>query len=356
MLPGGVFTTKYDTDLAIVRTRTQWLLLGAGLLVLFVVVPLVASDYWLIWFAQLAITIIAVLGLHILSGLCGLFSMGHAAFIAVGAYTVAILTGQFGLNGWVCLPLSVLAAGMAGTLFGLPCFRLSSFYLAVSTLAAHEIIMWCFGLYKPFWPTTGGFNGLKMEPLTLGGIDFSTHGTFYILAAVALVLATYLAKNIQRTSTGRAFVAIRDNELAAEVSGIALFRYKCYAFFIGCAFAGAAGWLLAYSQGIVRPSGFSLHDSLWFIGMLAIGGWGSTTGVFLGAGFVRGLEVLNSDFIAPFLAERFESIANQIHVSLSLILVGMVIILFLRYQPSGLYFILEKVKGYYRLLPYSHRV
>jgi len=335
----------------------QWIWLALGLIVAFAVVPLIASDYWLSWFTLLAITIVAVLGLHILTGLCGLFSIGHAAFMAIGAYTVAILTTRYGLSGWLCLPISALTAGLVGVFFGLPSFRLKMFYLAISTLAGHEIIMWCLGSYEPFWEVTGRFGKLETwtDPLTLGGIDFTTRVNFYILAAVILVLATFVAKNIQRSATGRAFVAIRDNELAAEVSGIAIFRNKLLAFFIGCAFAGVAGWLFAYSQTSVKPQQFTLLNSLWYVGMLIIGGWGSTTGVFLGAASLRFLEVLNSDFLAPEVAKFVpDSWAGQIHVSFSLILVGVVIILFMRFQRRGLYGLWEKFKIYYRLLPYSY--
>jgi branched-chain amino acid transport system permease protein len=356
VLPGGLFSTRYQSDLAILRTKTQWLWLALGLIVAFAVIPLIATDYWILWCTLLAITIVAVLGLHILSGLCGLFSIGHAAFMAIGAYTVAILTTRYDWNGWLCLPLSALGAGLVGVFLGLPSFRLKMFYLAITTLAGHEIIMWCIGGYEPFFEVTGGFTGLRMGDLTLGGIDLTTRGNLYILAAVAVVLATFVAKNIQRSSSGRAFVAIRDNELAAEVSGIAIFRHKLLAFFIGCAFAGVAGWLFAYSQISVRPTLFTLHDSLWYIGMMIIGGWGTTTGVFLGALFINLLEILNSDYLAPWIADVVPSSwAGQIHVSFSLILVGTLIILFLMFQKRGLYGLWEKFKTYYRLLPYSYR-
>ena len=348
MLPGGIFNTRYQTDLAILRTKTQWILLALVLVLIFTF-PFYGSSYWLSWLTRLAVTIVAVLGLHILTGLCGQISIGHAAFVGVGAYTVAIITAKSGINGWLCLPLCGISAGIIGLIFGLPAFRLKGFYLAISTLAASYIIVWCF---QHFESITGGFIGLGLEPLRLGGIDFSTRGAFYVLVMVIMVLATLFAKNIQRSSTGRAFVAIRDNELAAEVSGIAIFRYKMLAFFIGCVFAGVAGWLWAYSQLRVNPDQFRLLDSMWYVGMLIIGGWGSTTGVFFGALFLRLLEVF-IDYITPPLAEAFPSIAMQINVALGLILFGLVILLFMMFEPRGLYYRWEKLKTYYRLHPYS---
>lgn len=353
MLPGGVFNTTYESDLAVLRTRMQWALLGLGIAVL-LLLPLAASPYWLSWFTRLAITIVAVLGLHILTGLCGQFSIGHAAFLGVGAYTVAILTNQFGLSGWLCLPVSGLAAGVVGLLFGLPAFRLKGFYLAISTLAASYIIIWCFQ-YQQFEPVTGAFTGLGLDPLTLGPISFSSRSSIYFLAVIIMIIATFFAKNIQRTAAGRAFVAIRDNELAAEVSGIALFRYKMLAFFIGCVFAGVAGWLWAYSQLRVNPEQFRLMDSMWYVGMLIIGGWGSTTGVFLGALFLRLLEVLLSDYVNPFLVDVLPSSwSGQVHVAMTLIVFGVIIIAFMIFEPRGLYYRWEKIKTYYRLHPYSY--
>jgi len=350
VLPGGIFNTKYESDLAILRTKMQWIILGLALVIVFTI-PLHASPYWLAWFSRLAITVVAVLGLHILTGLCGQISIGHAAFIGVGSYAVAILTVKSGVNGWLCLPISALAAGVVGVFFGLPAFRLKGFYLAISTLAASYIIVWCFEYFEP---VTGGFSGLGLDPLTLGSIDFSTRGSFYILTVVILLFATLFAKNIQRTSAGRAFVAIRDNELAAEVSGIPIFRYKMLAFFIGCMFAGVAGWLWAYSQLRVNPDQFSLMDSMWYLGMIIIGGWGSTTGVFMGATFLRLLEVLLSDYINPWLTDVLPSgWTQQIHVAMSLILFGLVIIVFMLFEPRGLYYRWEKLKIYYRFHPYS---
>jgi len=339
--------------MAILRTKTQWLWLALGLVALLVLIPLVASDYWLSQFTLLAITIVAVLGLHILTGLCGLFSIGHSALMAAGAYALAILSTRLGISGWACLPISGLAAGVVGVIVGLPCFRLKLFYLAIATLAAHEIIMWCVGVYQPFAGVTGGYNGLHLEHLTIGGIDLSTRTNTFILAAVIMVIAAVLAKNIQRTRAGRAFVAIRDNELAAEVSGIAIYRYKLLAFFIGCTFAGVAGWLFAYYQLAVKPSQYDLLDSLWMVGMLIIGGWGSITGAFLGATFLKLLEILISDYLAPFLVDILPLPAGQIHITTSLILMGAIIVFFIMYQKRGLYGLWEKLKTYYRLYPYS---
>ena len=348
MLPGGVFSTRYASDLAILRTKTQWLLLGLGLALLFTA-PLFASSYWLSWLTRLGITIVAVLGLHVLSGLCGQISIGQSAFMAVGAYTVAILTARAGLNSWLCLPICGLSAGLVGLAFGLPCFRLKGLYLAISTLAASAIIVYCIQHFS----LSGGFMGLSLDPLKLGPIDLSSRAAFYVVTMVIMVLATVFAKNIQRTATGRAFMAIRDNELAAEVSGIPVFRCKMLAFFIGCVFAGVAGWLWAYSQLRVNPNQFGLYDSMWYVGMLIVGGWGSTSGVFFGAIFLR-LVGVAIDQASPYLADALPSLAQQIYVSLGLILSGLIVVLFMMLEPRGLSYLWEKFKTYYRLHPYAY--
>jgi len=345
MLPSGIFDTKYESDMAILRTKTQWSFLVAALVLLFTI-PLFTSNYWVTWLTGIAITILAVLGLHILTGLCGIFSIGQAAFVGVGAYTTALLATRHGLSGWACLPIAGLAAGAVGLFFGLPSFRLKGFYIAIATLAASFIIIW--SVRSPLGDWTGAGIGMGVAPLELGGIVLKTRVNCYYLAMGLVLLGTFFAKNIQRTSTGRAFVAIRDNELAAEVSGINLFRYKMLAFFIGCFYAGVAGWLLAYSNLWVTPDQFGLSNSIWYFGMLAIGGMGSTTGVFLGVLFLRLLQVL-IDEITPLVP------VAQFHVSMSMLLYSAVIMGFLILQPRGLHYLWEKVKVYYRLRPYSYR-
>ena len=334
--------------MAFLRTKTQWSLMIIAAIFL-LTVPLFASPYWLSWLTRVASVIVAVLGLHVLTGMTGLFSIGHAAFIAVGSYTTAILVGH-GVSGWACLPLSALSAGVIGMFFGLPCFRLKGFYLAIATLAAHFIIIWCL---THFTDVTGGFLGLPVPALSLGGIDLGSYGAAYILSLVVMAAATVFVINLERTSVGRCFAAIRDNELAAEVSGISLFRYKMLAFFIACIFAGVAGWMWAHAQLRVNPEQFRLYDSIWYIGMIIVGGMGRTSGVFFGVIFIKSLEVL-IDYVAPVVGEWIPSLATQVHVSMSLMLYSGIIVAFLIMQPRGLWAVWHKLKTHYRLHPYSY--
>ncbi len=350
MLPGGVFASKYETDMAIVRTPAQWaaLLLAVALVL---AVPLFASSYWLSWLTSVATVIIAVLGLHVLTGLCGQVSLGHSAFMGVGAYAAAILATRYGVNGWLCLPASCLAAGLAGLVFGLPSFRLKGLYLAISTLAASYIIGWCMTHYMS---VTGGTVGLPLQPLRLGAIDFMDRTPFYILTMVILMAATLGAKNLQRTATGRAFLAIRDNEAAAEANGIAVFKYKMLAFFIACCYSGVAGWLYAYANLRITPGAFNIGESMWWLGMLIIGGMGTTTGVFLGVGVISGLKMVFSNFVNPWVAGLLPpASAQQVYLALSLVGLGMLILVFMVHEPRGLYARWEKVKTWLRLYPYA---
>ncbi len=355
MRPGGLFSTKYASELAIVKTKTQWFFLAVALVFSIAIIPVIADDYWLSVLARIGITLIVVLGLHILSGLGGLISLGQGGFVLVGAYIVAILTHHWGLNGWLCLPICAIGSGIAGIIFGLPSVRLKMFYLALATLAAHQIIYWCF-TYEGSQSVVGPSHGLSLaeHPLTLGSIDFSSEQNMYILVAIMVAIGTFMAVNIQRSNTGRKFIAIRDNELAAEVSGIWVFRNKLLAFFISCAFAGVAGWLWAYAQMHVSPRDYTIDDGIFFMGMILIGGWGSTTGVFLGVFFLEFLDILMSDHISPWLegmvSDRWGS---QLRTVLGPVVGGLGIILFMKYMPKGLVGVWERFKQFYRLHPYS---
>ncbi len=344
MLPNGVFASKYEQDVAILRTKTQWILTIALIALLFAM-PLFASEYWLTWFIGLSVVILAVLGLHVLTGLCGVFSIGQAAFMAVGAYVTAILAGKYGVPGLACLPIAALSSGLIGVFFGLPAFRLKGFYIAVASLAANFIIIWCIEYFTDW---TGGTAGIGVTPLKVGGMAFTSRTSIYFIAIILVLLGTYFAKNIQRMPVGRAFVAIRDNELAAEVGGINIFRYKTLAFFIGCMYAGVAGWLLAYSRFWVTTDQFQMNNSIWYFGMLAVGGFGSTTGVFLGVVLFKFLEML-IDQVTPLVH------MVQFNVAMSVIVYAVLILAFLIFEPGGLYSLWLKFKTYYRLRPYSYR-
>jgi branched-chain amino acid transport system permease protein len=344
-LPSGTFAQNYGQDMAYVRTKSQWGFM-AVLLVFVFSIPLWVSNSTLTLATTIGIAIISVQGLNILTGTCGLISMGHSAFMMVGGYALGILCAKAGFPFLAALPVAGLVAGLVGIVFGLPSLRIKGFYLIMSTVAAYFIIAW---LVLQFQGLTGGTSGLPVPDATIFGVSVQGKTVFYIIVMALVVLATLIAKNIIRTRAGRAFVAIRDNDLAAEVMGVNLWSYKLQAFFLGCVFAGVAGALSVQYYTFANVEQFPFFDSVWFLGMLIVGGMGSVSGVIYGVVAIKLLQQLAIK-IGPSLAE----IVNpQAAVGLSLVLPGLAIILFLIFAPRGITELLERFKNYYQAWPFS---
>ncbi len=284
----GNFRESYAQDIAVIQTSGQWGGLVFFLLILFLC-PLFLSDRLLTIFTMIGIAIISVQGLNLLTGYCGQISMGHVGFMAVGAYVSAILTTKLGWSFWIALPLAGLAAGAAGLIFGLPSLKIKGFYLIMATIAAHFIIVW---LVLQLRGLTGGADGLPVPKPQIGSYVLHSKAAYFYLVMITAALFTFLAVNLIRTRTGRAFIAVRDNDLAAEVMGINLWIYKLQAFFIGCVYAGVAGSLLVHYYGFASVDQFPFMDSVWYIGMLIVGGMGSITGAILGAVSLKLLDEL----------------------------------------------------------------
>jgi len=345
-LPCGVFAQNYAQDMGILRTKSQWLMLVVFLIFL-LACPLFFSDRVLTIMTIIGITIVSVQGLNILTGYCGQISIGHAGFMAVGAYTSGILTAKLGVPFWVALPCAALAAGMVGLIFGLPSLKIKGFYLIMATIAAQFIIAW---LIIQLRSITGGPDGLSVPRPEIGSFVFRSKTSYFYLVMTIACLATFLAQNIVRTRAGRAFVAIRDNDLAAEVMGINLWAYKLIAFFIGCVYAGVAGSLLVHYFAFACLDQFPFMNSVWYLGMLIVGGMGSIPGAIFGAVSLKLLDELVT-IVGPVLSAVF---AAQAAASLALISRGAVIMLFLIFEPRGLAHRWDLIKGYYRLWPFSH--
>jgi len=343
-LPSGTFSHTYGQDMAVVRTRTQWVF-ALALLVFVYTIPQWASNSTLTLITVIGITIISVHGLNILTGNCGLLSMGHSGFMMVGGYAAAILCSKVGLPFWVALPIAGLITGLVGIVFGLPSLRIKGFYLIMSTVAAYFIIHW---LVLQFRSLTGGTEGLSMPPADVFGMTVRGKANYFYLVMTLTLVATVVAKNILRTRAGRAFVAIRDNDLAAEAMGVNLFSYKLQAFFIGCVFAGVAGALSAQFYMYCNVEQFPFFDSVWYLGMLIVGGMGATSGVIYGAVAIKLLQHLATK-IGPSLAEL---VNPQMATALSLILPGLAIILFLIFASRGISHIWERFRNYYQYWPF----
>lgn len=344
-LKSGTFIETYKQDMALFHSRKDWALLLIFLILLFIS-PLFLSDRLITTMTMIGIAIISVHGLNILTGYCGQISIGHVGFMAVGAYTSAILTAKLGWSFWAALPCAALTAGVAGLIFGLPSLKIRGFYLIMATIAAHFIIIW---LVLQLRSLTGGADGLPVPKPKIGSIILKSKTSYFYLVMMITFLATLLAKNIVRTRAGRAFVAIRDNDLAAEVMGISLWNYKLQAFFIGCVFAGVAGVLLVHYYAFASVDQFLFMDSVWYLGMLIVGGMGSTLGAILGAVSLKLLDELVI-LVGPIISNV---VAAQAAASLALITHGIVIILFLIYEPRGLAHLWAIIKAYFRLWPFS---
>ena len=347
MRPAGTYDTSYAKDMAIVRTRAQWIMLAVFLAFL-LTFPHFGGIRWIGVFSLMGITLIAVFGLHITTGLCGQINLGQAAFVAVGAYASAVLTSRLGLPFLVALPCAGIMAGAVGLIFGAPSLRIKGFYLAMSTLAAQFIIVWA--VTKLF-----GAAAMSVPYASIGGFVLDTDTKMYYLIIALTLIAGLAALNLARTRAGRAFTAIRDNDLAAEVMGINLFYYKLLAFFIGCFYAGVAGslWAHCYSFSI-QPLQFTLKDSVWYLGMIIVGGVGSTLGAVLGTVSIRLLDKVFAPYISPLLATAFPFLRANVTYAAGAILFALVIIIFLIKQPRGLAHWWQIIKSSYRLWPYSY--
>lgn len=349
--PCGTFDRNYDQTMAIFRTRLQWILLIVGLLLL-LALPLFGNANLVYLVNYIAITTIVVQGLNILTGYTGLLNLGQAAFMAVGAYTSGILTAKFGVPFWIALPCSALSAGIVGLIFGLPSLRIKGFYLGMSTLAAQFIVISAVVNLRP--DLTGGWSSLIVPVPTIGDFKFNNQfSMFYIIVPIA-ILVTFLTKNMMRTGVGRAFIAIRDNDLAAEVMGINIFRYKLLSFFICTALAGLAGSLWAHWMRAISPDQFGLNSSIWMMGMVIVGGMGSISGGIFGTIFIRLLDEIAKSWVAPFISGIFPALSSTISAALGPLFFSIVIILFVVFEPRGLAHRWQIFKTSYRLNPFSY--
>jgi branched-chain amino acid transport system permease protein len=333
--------------MAIIRTRLQWVLFGLFLLFL-VTFPLYSSRSVLGLANIIGIMIIAATGLNILTGYCGQLSIGHAGFIAVGAYASAIIV-KTGAPFIVGLLGAGVIAGLVGLVFGIPSLRVRGFYLAISTVAAQFIIIWVINHWTGL---TGGFMGMKVPYAEFFGFTFDSDRSQFYLVFVIAALCIFFAKNLARTRVGRAFVAIRDNDLAAQVMGINLFYYKLLAFFIGCFLAGIAGSLTAHLTGFISTENFTFSDSILYIGMIIIGGLGTTLGPILGVTLLRLLD-WGVTQLTPVLQSTFPGLSSGFTTGIAPMLFGLVIILFLVFEPRGLAHRWALFKASYRLWPFS---
>jgi branched-chain amino acid transport system permease protein len=343
----GEFHTTYASDMGIFDTRRSRWLLGAFIVALFAI-PLLATSYWLDVANRAAIAIIAATGLNILTGFTGQISLGNAAFLAVGAYATAYL-GNHGMPFVVACPASGILAAVAGMVFGIPSLRLKGLYLAMATLAAHFIVEFM----TVHWDAvTGGVAGTSVPSPQILGFDFSDDRRLFFLIFPVCVAHLYFAKNLFRTRVGKAFVAIRDHDISAEVMGVEVFPYKLLSFAVSSFYVGVAGSLLAYQARIISPENFPLGVAIDQLGMIIIGGLGSILGSVLGAIFLTLLpEVLR--IVTSALSGTFPDLV-RLFTPLRIGVFGLTIVLFLIFEPDGLADLWRRIRNWFRLYPFSY--
>ncbi len=346
-MPAGLFHENYRNDERIFQTWfvKAWLIVFLIACALF---PFIGSKYMISIMTEVGIAIIACHGLNILTGFTGQISLGHAAFLGVGAYTCSILI-QHGVPFIIALPMAGAMAALVGMIFGIPSLRLRGLYLAIATIAAQFIIEFTIRRWDSL---TGGVEGMFVDPGTIGPFHFDNRLQLYYLTFVLAVVATIVIKNIVRARSGRAFVAIRDRYLAAEVIGVHVFKYRLMSFAVSSFFAGIAGALLAQYLEVITHESFTIHQSIDYLAMCIIGGLGHVLGGIYGVGFwfilERILEVVTTNLNTAF--------PDHItwFVSIKEIVFGCVIVFFLIFEPDGLAARWRTIRAYWKLWPFSY--
>ena len=349
--PCGNYKEKYEEELTIFTTDFGRLWLWIGLFLLFVAIPFISSNYTIYVINHIGIAAIAAIGLNLLIGFTGQISLGHGAFFGVGAYAAAILATAVGFPFWLSVPCGGLITALVGMIFGLPSIRLKHLYLTIATLAGQFIIQY---LLLTWESLTKGPMGIMLPRAKLFEIDVKGDRTFFYVIFVCFVVLTWVAVNLIRTRYCLAFIAIRDNDRAAEGMGIPIFRYKLLSFAISSFYAGFAGGLAAYYIGSITPEPYTLMLSVEYIAMIIIGGLGSIPGSVFGATFIIMLNEILSEAAKYFMnLPAFAGVALTI-APLREFIFGLAIVLFIIFEPRGLAEVWRIIKSSFKLWPFSY--
>jgi len=349
--PCGNFNESYEKELTIFETDFGRLFMIVGLILLFGVVPFISSEYILYILNIIGIYAIAAIGLNLLIGYTGQISLGHGAFFGVGAYAAAILATKAGIPFIIAVPAAGFITALVGMIFGIPSIRLKHLYLTIATLAGQFILEYVFVQWESL---TGGAEGISVTTANIFWIDLGSDRNFFYVIFICFVLMAWIAVNLIRTRYGRAFIAIRDNDQAAEGMGIPIFPYKLLSFAISSFYAGFAGALFAYYMMSITPEPFNLWLSIEYIAMIIIGGLGSIPGAVFGSIFIVTLsEVLS--YATEILMNLGTSTAAGITIApLREFIYGLVIVLFIIFEPKGLAEVWRIVRSSFRLWPFSY--
>ncbi|MDO9402023.1 MAG: branched-chain amino acid ABC transporter permease [Polaromonas sp.] len=350
MDPSGIFATDYSRDRALIRTRAQWAAFALFALAL-LLYPWLASARLVAVANLMLVTSIVVVGLQITTGCAGQINLGQAAFMGIGAYGASVLDTRIGLPFWVAVPLGGLVAAAAGWLFGLTAARIKGFYLALTTIAAQFIFHFAVLNLPASW--LGGVNGISLDTARVGGFAFGSDRSLYYLFLGCTALMIFGAFGVMRSRHGRAFVAVRDDDVAAGMMGVDVVGTKMRAFVLGAFYAGIGGALWAYQVRFVSVDQFTLFNSIWFIAMMIVGGLGSIVGAVVGTVLIRAIqETITS--VGPDLVQMMPGLGSDIIFASMNVFLGLVIVLFLLLEPKGLMHRWSILKMNYRLWPFPH--
>lgn len=347
----GIYHRSYQRELALRHTRAEYFRL-ALVLVGMVTVPYLIDNYWLSILNTILIAVIGAVGLNILVGFTGQISLGQGGFLAVGAFTSALLYQRADLPAPLSIAAAVLVTAGAGALFGLPALRLKGLYLAIATLASQEIIVF---IARRWSFLRDGSAPLSVDRLEIGGFRITREffeWQWYWILLVCAVLSVLAARNLFRTALGRSFMAVRDQDIAASAIGVNVTRTKVTAFAVSSGFVGFAGALSAHYTETVTWESFTLEISILYVAMIIVGGLGSIAGSVYGAFFMMLIPVFLNEALhlvgdsVPWLLSRLPAIENAVF--------GLVIIVFLLVEPRGLDRIWQRMKDFIRFWPFRY--
>lgn len=343
----GEFRTTYKADTTIFPTPMSRNF-AVGTVMLLLVAPQVLNAYYLNLMIQIGYYGIAALGLNIVVGFTGQISLGHAAFFGFGAFTSAWLANK-GIPVFFSIPLAGVITLALGLVVGIPAGRIKGLYLAIATLASQFILEDFFARADWF---TGGSSGAMAPPFSIFGYNLNTDRTYFYVVLVYMVVMYLFGSNLLRSRDGRAFVAVRDHYLSAEIMGINLTKYRILSFGISSFYAGIAGALFGHYLGFVSAEGFTILMSIQFLAMIIIGGMGSVMGSLMGTAFMVLLPEVMEAMVkyagsgAPALGQALAHIKEMS--------IGLAIILFLIFEPDGLAHRWRLIKAYWKLYPFSY--
>ena len=352
LIPSGDFRTTYAADTTVFPTTTSRNFAIAGIIIA-CFAPMVLSNYWLSISIQIGIFAIAALGLNVLVGFTGQISIGHAAFFLLGAFTSAYISNNAPIPVFFAIPLAGVVTALVGLIFGVPAARLKGLYLVIATLAAQYILLDFFSRAEWF---SGGSVPASANPFSIFGYTLRGDRQYFYVVLAYMVVSYLLVTNLMRTRDGRALVAIRDHYLSAEIMGINLTKYRTLSFGLAAFFAGVGGALYAHYNQVVSNEGFGIDRSIIFLAMIIIGGLGSIMGTLMGTAFMvllpESMEWL-SVALRGSPIDQFLGLKNNI-AFLREMAIGLIIIVFLVFEPDGLAHRWRQIKAYWKLYPFSH--